>query len=152
MPPGGPAQPKNSGGWPAAPVLGCLARHHPKTPHLWGPQVWLCAGKYSVGAGDDTALPEGPRGQLFRQILPESRDLRSLLRDIATSRGVSESQVRLPLSPTGCAEVEMHLRGCACMCATLLAAIGRGQPLCAILASYTSDQRERSNCMHALLA
>lgn len=55
-----------------------------------------CAGKYSVDADGGAELPQGPRGQLFRQILPESRGVREALRDIAEARGVSESQVRCP--------------------------------------------------------
>lgn len=58
-----------------------------------GATVWR-AGKYSVDAEDEEALPTGPRGQLFRQILPECRGVRAELRDIAASRRVSESQVR----------------------------------------------------------
>lgn len=49
------------------------------------------AGKYS-----QDNLPSGPRGTLFRQLLPEIKPLLEVLGAIAESRGKSMSQVGLP--------------------------------------------------------
>lgn len=49
----------------------------------------MLTGKY-----DKDNLPKGPRGLLFRQILPGIEPLTDLMQQIATSRRKSVSQVR----------------------------------------------------------
>lgn len=48
------------------------------------------AGKYSVEEG---RLPEGPRGTLFKQLLPEVAPLVELVGEVARERGKTPSQV-----------------------------------------------------------
>lgn len=49
------------------------------------------AGKYSLGEGG--VLPPGPRGALFRQLLPEVAPLLEVLDQVARGRGKTPSQV-----------------------------------------------------------
>lgn len=49
------------------------------------------ADKYEAGK-----LPAGPRGLLFKQLLPEAAPLLAVLRAVAQERGKSTSQVGLP--------------------------------------------------------
>ena len=51
----------------------------------------MLTGKYDAKAGN---LPKGPRGLLFRQILPGLEPLLSLMQGIAKQRRKSVSQVR----------------------------------------------------------
>jgi pyridoxine 4-dehydrogenase len=57
----------------------------------------LLSGKYAsdldAGTRENDGVPKGPRGQLFKQLIPSSRPVRAALREIARERGVSESQV-----------------------------------------------------------
>lgn len=41
-----------------------------------------------------TSVPEGPRGALFKQLLPEARPLLELLREVADARRKTMSQAR----------------------------------------------------------
>lgn len=71
------------------------ARTHPRThTHAYThvPLLWhLCAGtgKYSA----DESVPQGPRGVLFRQLLPKIQPVLEVLRAIATARSKTMSQV-----------------------------------------------------------
>ena len=53
----------------------------------------VLSGKYSMDA-----LPSGPRGFLFKQLLPSCAPLLGTLREIATARGVSMSAVAIAWS------------------------------------------------------
>lgn len=53
----------------------------------------MLTGRYSAGGAGQAQLPEGPRGNLFKGILPSCRGVQSCLKEIAESRGVSQSQV-----------------------------------------------------------
>ena len=48
----------------------------------------VCVGKYS-----ETALPPGPRGILFKQLLPEIQPVLRVIEDVAKSRRKTMSQV-----------------------------------------------------------
>jgi pyridoxine 4-dehydrogenase len=51
----------------------------------------ILTGKYSVEAG---VLPQGPRGQLFRQLIPQVQPLLHALTTIARARRKTCSQAR----------------------------------------------------------
>lgn len=58
----------------------------------------MLTGKYSA-----ENVPKGPRGQLFKQILPGLTPLLETMRQVGAGRGKTMSQVRLPCqakSPT----------------------------------------------------
>jgi len=61
------------------------------TPIAYSPLgLGVLSGKY-----DEATLPEGPRGLLFKQLLPSCRPLLGTLREVADARGVSMSSVAL---------------------------------------------------------
>lgn len=51
----------------------------------------MLTGRYSVDG--EGGVPAGPRGGLFRNILPSCRTVLGTLQEIAEARGVSQSQV-----------------------------------------------------------
>jgi pyridoxine 4-dehydrogenase len=51
----------------------------------------MLTGRYSTDGGGQ--LPAGPRGVLFRSILPSCRRLQETLKEIADARAASQSQV-----------------------------------------------------------
>ncbi|GLI61887.1 hypothetical protein VaNZ11_004399 [Volvox africanus] len=53
----------------------------------------LLSGKYSVEEGG--RLPDGPRGTLFRQLLPEVQPLVRIVKEVAEKRGKTPSQVAI---------------------------------------------------------
>ncbi len=63
----------------------------------------MLTGKYDVSSGK---LPKGPRGLLFRQILPGLQPLLSTMEAIARERRKTVSQVRVSLG-----ELYQHERG-----------------------------------------
>ena len=63
------------------------------TPIGYSPlALGVLSGKYG---GDDGVLPRGPRGLLFKQLLPSLRPLLGTLREVADARGVSMSAVAI---------------------------------------------------------
>lgn len=51
----------------------------------------MLTGTYSVDG--EGGLPPGPRGSLFRKLLPSCRSVQDTLKEVADARGVSQSQV-----------------------------------------------------------
>lgn len=64
----------------------CLSLQIHRLVH--GPLSSMHAGKY-----DMQNLPAGPRGQLFKQLLPEVQPLLDVLQQVADTRGKTMSQV-----------------------------------------------------------
>lgn len=76
---------------------GCLVAPHQTVPYRDPPTTKPPAGKYSL---DD--LPSGPRGALFRQLLPDIAPLLAALEAVAKARGKTVSQVRSEARGCGC--------------------------------------------------
>ena len=66
----------------------------PYNNHTW-PFTYRPADKYSMARGQPPQLPSGPRGVVFRQVLPGAEGLLRVLREVAASRGKTASQVAI---------------------------------------------------------
>ncbi|KAK9804266.1 hypothetical protein WJX72_004018 [[Myrmecia] bisecta] len=53
----------------------------------------MLTGRYGINTGNGVAYPPGPRGLLFRQILPGARPLLELMQEMASRRGKTVAQV-----------------------------------------------------------